>query len=96
MKGKQRSYLKKLSHGMKPVIQVGKDGVSPQLIAQVSETIKKRELIKISILETCPEDLKEVSEKICERARCQFVQLIGRKLTIYKRNEEEPTIVLPK
>lgn len=96
MTGKQRAYLKKISHGMKPVIQVGKDGVSPQLISQVSETIHKRELIKINILETCPDELKEVAEKICERARCKFVSLIGRKLTVYKKNEKEPKISLPR
>lgn len=95
MTGKQRAYLKKLSHDMKPVIQVGKDGVSPQLIDQVSETIKKRELIKISILETSPDDPSAAAEKICERAKCKFVQLMGRKLTVYKRNEKKPSINLP-
>ncbi len=96
MNGKQRSYLKKLSHGMKPVIQVGKEGVTPSLISQISETIKKRELIKISVLESCPEEVDEVMDKILERAKCEFVQSIGRKLTVYKRNEKEPVIELPK
>ncbi len=96
MNGKQRSYLKKLSHGMKPIIQVGKEGVTPSLIKQISETIHKRELIKISVLESCPEEVDEVMEKIIERAKCQYVQSIGRKLTIYKRNEKDPVIELPK
>ncbi len=95
MTGKQRSYLKKLAHGMKPVIQVGKDGVSPNVILQIRETIHKRELIKISFLESCPDDVKIASEKIVERAKVEFVQLIGRKLTVYKRNPDNPTIVLP-
>ncbi len=96
MKGKQRAYLKKLSHNMRPVIQVGKDGVTPSLIDQISETIRKRELIKISVLESCPEEVDEVMDKILERAKCKYVQSIGRKLTIYKRNEKEPVIELPK
>ncbi len=95
MTGKQRSYLKKLAHGMRPVIQVGKDGVSAEVILQIRETIKKRELIKISFLDTCPDDLKIASEKICERSKSEFVQLIGRKLVIYKRNPDKPIIELP-
>lgn len=95
MTGKQRSYLKKLAHGIKPVIQVGKEGVSPELITQVRETIHKRELIKISFLETCPDDLELASQKIVERSKSEFVQLIGRKLVIYKQNPEKPTIQLP-
>ncbi len=96
MNGKQRAFLKKLSHGMKPVIQVGKDGVTPNLIDQISETIKKRELIKISVLESCPEEVDEVMEKVLSRAKCQYVQMIGRKITIYKKNEQNPVIELPR
>ncbi len=95
MTGKQRSYLKKMAHSMKPVIQVGKEGVSPNLILQVRETIHKRELIKISFLESCPDEVKVAADKIVERAKVEFVQLIGRKLTVYKRNPENPTIELP-
>lgn len=95
MTGKQRSYLRKLAHNIKPVIQVGKEGVSPNLILQIRETIHKRELIKISFLESCPEDVESASEKILERSKSEFVQLIGRKLTIFKRNPDDPTIPLP-
>lgn len=96
MNSKRRAYLKKLAHAMRPVIQVGKEGVSPALVDQVAETIKKRELIKISLLESMPEELKEAAEKITERTRSEFVSLVGRKLTIYKRNEQEPVIEFPR
>lgn len=95
MNSKRRAYLKKISHGMRPVIQVGKDGVSPALVQQVSETILKRELIKISFLDTMPEEPREAAEKILERTRSEFVSLVGRKLTIYKRNERQPVIEFP-
>ncbi len=95
MTGKQRAYLKKMAHSMKPVIQVGKDGVSPNVILQIRETIHKRELIKISFLESCPDDVKTASDKIIERSKVEFVGLIGRKLTVYKRNPDNPTIKLP-
>ncbi len=92
---KQRAYLKKISHGVKPVIQVGKDGVSPALIEQISETIAKRELIKISFLDSMPEEKSEAKEKILERTRSEFVSLVGSKLTIYKKNEQKPRIEFP-
>lgn len=92
---KQRAHLKKISHNMKPVIQVGKDGVSPALIEQISETIKKRELIKISFLDSMTEDISISTDKILVRTKSEFVKKIGRKLTIFKRNHKKPFLDLP-
>lgn len=94
--GKQRSYLKGLANGLNPVIQMGKEGVTPAFIEQVAETIKKRELVKISILETCDVEVKEAARMVAERTRSEFVQAIGRRFVIYKRNNENPVIELPK
>lgn len=94
--GKQRSYLKGLANGLKPVIQLGKDGITPAFVKQVSETIHKRELVKISILDSCDIDTKEAAHTVAARTNSHFVQAIGRKFVIYKKNRKEPVIDLPK
>ncbi len=94
--GKQRSYLKGLAHKLKPVLQVGKEGITPAFIKQVSETIEKRELIKISLLETAPVEVKEAAEIIAERTHSEFVQAMGRKVVIYRKSKDNPQIELPR
>ncbi len=94
--GKQRSYLKGLAHNMRPVLQVGKDGITTAFIEQVRETIEKRELIKITLLESVDEDAKTAGNIIAERSGAEFVQAVGRKVVIYKANKEKPQIELPK
>ncbi|MBQ7265831.1 MAG: ribosome assembly RNA-binding protein YhbY [Firmicutes bacterium] len=96
MTSKQRAYLKKLASALTPVVQVGKNGATPEVVTSINEAIEKRELIKINVQENCLEDIKETANTLAERSRSQLVQVIGRKIVLYKENKEEPTIVLPK
>ncbi len=96
LSGKQRSYLKALANPLKPVIQLGKDGITPAFIKQVDETIEKRELIKIHLLESCALSTGEAADIVAARTGSEFVQSIGRKFVIYRRNREKPQIELPR
>ncbi|MGN0439041.1 MAG: ribosome assembly RNA-binding protein YhbY [Lachnospiraceae bacterium] len=96
MTSKERSYLKGLAMNLDPIINVGKSSVTPELIASVEEAINKRELIKISILKNCLDDPKEIATMIAERSKSQVVQVIGKKIVLYKKNMKNPKIELPK
>jgi RNA-binding protein len=95
--GKQRSYLKGLANSLKPVIQIGKEGITESFITQLEETIKVRELVKITILESCDVDAKEVARELTERTGSEFVQAIGRKVTIFRiaEDEKDRKIIVP-
>lgn len=95
MTSKQRAYLKGLAMTMDPIIHVGKSSVTPELINSVNEAIEKRELIKITILKNCMDDPREIAEKISERTKSQVVQVIGKKIVLYRKNKEKSKIVLP-
>lgn len=95
LKGKQRSYLKSLANGLKPVTQIGKDGVSEEFLSSLDDMLRARELVKVTILENAGLDSKETANYICEKLRCEFVQAIGSKFTIYRKNLEQPKIVFP-
>jgi len=94
--GKQRSYLKGLANNLKPIIQVGKEGVSDNFLDQYLETIASKELVKINVLDSSPEDAKEVSRIICERTNSEFVSVLGRKVVLYRRPDKKKDEILIK
>ena len=94
--GKQRAYLRGLANDYESLFQVGKSGVTDTVIIQVADALKARELIKINSLETAPATPKEIAAEIAEKTNSDVVQVIGRKMIFYKRNDKEPKIVLPK
>ena len=79
-----------------PVCQVGKSSVTPEVIESVREAIDKRELIKVSVLKNCLEDPKEIAEVLAERTRSQVVQVIGKKIVLFKQKKENSKIELPR
>ena len=96
MTSKQRAYLKGLAMDIDTIINVGKSGVTPEVAASISEAIEKRELIKIGVLKNCMDDPKEIAEILAARTKSQVVQVIGKKIVLYKRNSKNPRIELPK
>lgn len=97
MTSKQRSYLKSIASTYDSIFQVGKSSVSPEIIEAIREALDKRELIKISVLKNCADDPKDIAQIIAERTRSQVVQVIGKKIVLYKpaSNKEKRKIVLP-
>lgn len=87
--GKQRAYLRKMAHGMQPIFQIGKGGITDELIKQLSNALEARELIKISILETALLDTKETCNLLAEKLMAEPVQAIGSKVVLYKRARQE-------
>lgn len=89
MTSKQRAYLKGLAMNMDPIFQVGKSSLTPEFIEGVREAIDARELIKISVLKNCMDDPKEIAQVLAERTRSQVVQVIGKKIVLYKEGKDE-------
>ena len=96
MTTKQRAYLKGLAMTMEPIFQIGKGSISPSLVEAISEALEARELIKISVLKNCADDPKEQAQIVAERTRSQVVQVIGKKIVLYKEGKDEKKkIILP-
>ncbi|HJB17632.1 MAG TPA: ribosome assembly RNA-binding protein YhbY [Candidatus Blautia excrementipullorum] len=96
MTSKQRAYLKSLAMKTEPILQLGKGGVTPENTASVDEALAARELIKISILQNCLEDPRQMAEILAERTHSQVVQVIGRKIVLYREGKnEKKKIILP-
>lgn len=91
---KQRAYLKSLAQTMQPIFQVGKNGVTPELTEAIELALEARELIKISVLNNCLEDPKYICETISARTHSIPVQIIGKKIVLYRPAKKNPKIVL--
>ena len=94
MTNKQRAFLSSLAADMNAIFQVGKASVTPEFVAAVDEALEKRELIKISVLNNCMDDPKELAMILSERTRSQVVRVIGKKIVLY-RPAKKPIIELP-
>lgn len=96
MTSKQRSYLKGLAMTIDPVINIGKSGVTPELTEAVQEALDVRELIKVGILKNCTEDGNVLADMLAGRTRSSVVQVIGRKIVLYKpaKDEKKRKIIL--
>lgn len=94
--GKQKSYLKGLSHNMQPIIQIGKNGVNEMLVKTIEDALEARELIKVSVLQNCLEEPKMMAEDIADVLEAEVVQVIGRTIIFYKQSRKKKQIILPK
>lgn len=88
MTTKQRAYLKSLAMKMDPIFQVGKNSMTPEFTQAISEALEARELIKISVLKNCADDPRELGEMLAERTHSQVVQVIGKKIVLYKEGKD--------
>ena len=111
LKSKQRAYLMKLASSLEPIFQIGKSSLTPEVTEAVSEALEARltpectaaiaeafntrELIKISVLKNCFDDPREIAAIVAERTHSTVVQVIGKKIVLYKESKDHKKIELP-
>ncbi|WP_427338999.1 ribosome assembly RNA-binding protein YhbY [Caloranaerobacter sp. DY30410] len=93
--GRQRSYLKSIANGLDPIIQIGKNGISENLIKQIDDALEAREIIKVKILNNSLLETKETANKIARLTNSEFVQSIGNKFVLYRESKDNKKIELP-
>lgn len=86
---KQRSKLKGLAANLQPIAQIGKDGLNENIVQAVSACLDKYELVKVQILENCPEDAFTVTETLAARLFATVVIVMGRKGVIYRKSDKK-------
>ena len=85
MNSKNRAYLRGLANTVEPIFQVGKLGINDNLIKQVDDALEARELIKLTVLETAPSDAKDIAIELANNTNSIVVQVMGRKITLYRK-----------
>ncbi|MBR0373904.1 MAG: YhbY family RNA-binding protein [Mogibacterium sp.] len=86
--GKQRSYLKGLANQLSPAASIGKAGITETLVNAIDDYLEKNELIKVSIQQGIELDAKEAAYEIAGMVRAEFVQALGRRFVLYRRQRD--------
>ena len=89
---KQRAYLRGIASTYETIFQVGKGGVTESMCKDNGEALRKRELIKLRVLENSGYTAREASEAIASATDSEVVQVIGSKFVLFKRNKKNPVI----
>lgn len=89
MTGKERAEWRKLANTLPAIFQIGKDNITPALVEGVDAALKKRELIKLSVLETSELSAREAAQALADELGADIIQCIGRKFVLYREKPEE-------
>ena len=92
---KQRAYLRSLANPIPTIMQIGKGGLTENLLKTVSDALEARELIKLNVLENSGEDAYELLQELSAQLGAEPVAVVGRKIVLYRASEKKPVIVLP-
>ena len=92
---KQRAYLRGLGQSCPAIMQIGKGGLSENLLKTVSDALEARELVKLSVLDNSGEDPREILDQLCEALGAEGVACVGKKIVLYRESKEKKTIILP-
>lgn len=95
MTGKQKRYLRALGHELKPLVQIGKSGITENLVKQVNDNLVAHELIKVKMLGISGPERKEMGEEIAKAARATLVQVLGGIVLLYRAHPKKPKIRIP-
>ncbi|MEG1632480.1 MAG: YhbY family RNA-binding protein [Oscillospiraceae bacterium] len=93
---KQRAYLRSLANREDTILQIGKDGITENTVKSLADALRARELVKGRVLESSMLSAREACDSLSESCKAEQVQVIGSRFVLYKRNEKEPKIELPK
>ncbi|WP_027725732.1 ribosome assembly RNA-binding protein YhbY [Tuberibacillus calidus] len=94
--GKQKRFLRKEAHHLKPIFQIGKSGVHDTFIREIDEALEARELLKITVLQNAEMTAEEAAHQIAEPIGADIVQVLGHTITLYKPSTNHKHIELPR
>ena len=93
LSSKQRAFLKKMAHEIDPVVRIGKDGIDDDVIESIANAVKKRELIKVKILQNSEVEVaRELGNELASKTKSVFIDSIGRILIFFKANNKDGKI----
>lgn len=96
MTGQQRRFLRGLGHSLKSIVLLGKEGITANVLKQITDNLRAHELIKVKLPKVYGTERKELGAELAESASATLVQVMGRQVLLYKRHPNKPKIKLPK
>ena len=94
MTTRQRARLRSMANTIEPVLQIGRDGISDNLLKQAYDALEARELIKVTVQRNAPMFAREACEELCEKVHAEPVEVIGNRFVIFRQSSRDPKIDL--
>jgi len=96
LSSRERAFLRKLAHNLEPIVRIGKEGIDENVLKSISEVVKKRELIKVKILQNSSVELdRESASEIAKDTKSIFVDKIGNVLIFFKPKNSKDAVITP-
>ena len=85
--GKEKQFLRGLAHSLKPIVQIGKNGLTTQVMGQIDEVLDKHELIKVKLVDF-KDEKREFASEIEKQLKCHICGIIGNTMIIYRQHKD--------
>lgn len=95
LSNQQKRHLRSLSHDLKPIVHIGKQGITEAVYEQIHQALFAHELLKIKVLESSLLKPKDCGNELAEHTQAELIQTIGKMVVLFKRHPEKPIILLP-
>lgn len=89
---KQRATLRSLAQDLEPVLYIGKEGITPNIVKQADDALEARELIKGSVQQNCPVSAREACDELAKETGAEGVSVVGRKFVLYRESKTKKKI----
>lgn len=88
LNNKQKQTLRAMAHELRPIVQIGKEGISDHVLESIEVSLEAHELLKVSVLRTAPLDARGCAIEIAAALHAEVIQVIGRTIILYRRSKE--------
>lgn len=92
LNSKQRAKLRSIAQNLEPILYIGKDGITPNIVKQADDALEARELIKGSVQQNCPLSAREAQDELAEQTKAEGVGATGRKFVLYRESKNKKRI----
>lgn len=96
LNSRQRAQLRSMANDYETILQIGKSGIGENTVKQVNDALEARELIKLRVLETCPQTSRQAADLLAAETNSNVVQVIGSRFILYRESKDNKTIKLVK
>lgn len=96
LNSRQRAQLRSMANDYETILQIGKSGIGENTVKQVNDALEARELIKLRVLETCPQTSRQAADLLAAETNSDVVQVIGSRFILYRESKDNKTIKLVK
>ncbi len=92
MNSKKRAYLRKIANGLEPIVRIGKEGLTDNVVKSLADALKARELVKVRLLSNSEEELTDTARELADRTESELIHVMGSTIVYFKENKEKPSI----